>query len=142
MPFTTDRSMLEGYLSAWTEDSGDIKTAFLKIIKYLDSYKDTKLSFKDRPGICHSLRAARTSQEWRPYFILVDVIDDDPEDRWLSICFYADMIQDPLELGDLVPEGIKNLDGYCFDLEKGWDDEFLDYLNARIEESYLKAENL
>jgi len=142
LPFTTDRSMLEDYLSAWTEDSGGLKKAFLRIIDQLDSLGDTKLSFKDRYGICHSLRATRAGQEWRPYFILVDVIDDDPTDRWLSICFYADMIEDPLNLGNLVPEGIKNLDGYCFDLEKGWDDEIINYLSDRIKEAHAKAENL
>ncbi len=139
---TSECSTIDSYLSGWTEDQGGTKTAFIKIIELLEAKEDVSLSFKDRYGICHSLRATRAGQEWRPYFILVDVIDDDPSDRWLSICFYADMIEDPLHLGNLVPEGIKNLDGYCFDLEEGWDDEIIDYLSARIEEAHAKAENL
>ena len=142
MAYSTDRSMLENYLSAWTRDPGGVKKAFLTIIVNLDSRGDTTLSFKDRPGVCHSLRAVRASQEWRPYFILVDVIEDDPEDRWLSICFYADMIDDPLNLGNVVPEGINHLDGHCFDLDEDWDQDLLEYLLARIDQAHEKAENL
>ena len=142
MAYSTDRSMLENYLSAWTRDPAGVKDAFLKILDRLDSQEDTNLSFKDRPNVCHSLRATRASQEWRPYFILVDVIDDDPEERWLSICFYADMIDDPQDLGNIVPEGINHLDGHCFDLDEDWDQELLDYLLVRIDQAYEKAENL
>ncbi len=142
MPFTNDRAEIEGYLSNWTEDPGNTKTAFLKLLEHLDSKDDVKLSFKDRYGVCHSLRAARTSQEWRSYFILVDVIDDDLDDRWLSVCFFADTISDPEERGDFIPQGIKNLDGHCFDVEAGWDEDLMEYLRLRIEEAYTKAETL
>jgi hypothetical protein len=37
---------------------------------------------------------------------MVDVIDDDPEVRWLSVCFYGEMITDPDEAGELIPEGL------------------------------------
>ena len=139
---TSAHDRIDSYLSAWTEDPGDTKTAFLNILEELGSKEDTKLSFKDRSGICHSLRATRASQEWRPYFILVDVIDDDPADRWLSVCFYADTVDDPKGLGNHIPQGIKNLDGHCFDLEKGWDQGFLDYIKARIDQAYIRAETL
>ena len=142
MPQTDVRAEIEEYLATWTIDPGNTKSAFLKLLKQLDAKKDVEVSFKNRFGVCHSLRATRATQEWRDYFILVDVIDDDPDDRWLSVCFFADTISDPEERGDLIPQGIKNWDGYCFDVEAGWDEACLDYLSARIEEAYAKAESL
>ena len=53
----------------------------------------------------YSLRAANAKNDERPLFVLVDVVDDEPEARWLSVCFYADMVNDPNELGDFVPSG-------------------------------------
>jgi hypothetical protein len=138
----TECTTIDAYLADWTEDPGDTKTAFMRIIEILETKNDVSLSFKDRFGICHSLRATRDSQEWRPYFILVDVIDDDPADRWLSVCFYADTIDDPEELGNFVPQGIKNLDGHCFDVEKGWTDELMAYIFDRIEEAHQRTEKL
>jgi hypothetical protein len=37
---------------------------------------------------------------------MIDVIDDDPTARWLSICFYGDTIEDPVELADFIHEGL------------------------------------
>ncbi len=48
------------------------------------------------------------------------------------------MIDDPEELGNLIPQGILGEDGYCFDLEE-LDDSFVDYLNGRIDEAYRFA---
>ena len=66
---------------------------------------------------------------------MIDVIDDDPKERWLSVCFYGDTIIDPDEEGDLIPEGLLGDDGYCFDLVDA--DKFLmTYVRQRIQEAY------
>jgi hypothetical protein len=45
------------------------------------------------------------------------------------------MIQDPDELGDLIPEGLLGADGYCFDISEG-DGQLVSYVGKRIEEAY------
>ena len=69
---------------------------------------------------------------------MVDVIDDDPEDRWLSVCFYGEMVTDPQEAGDLVPEGLLGEDGYCFDMYE-YDEQEVAYLKERLTEAHSNA---
>ena len=66
------------------------------------------------------------------------LVDDDPNDRWLSVCFFGDMITDPEEKGDLIPGGLLGEDGYCFDITEP-DDKLAAYVEARIEEAYHSA---
>ena len=72
---------------------------------FLLTTPDVRFDFKARPGVSYSLRAANAKNDERPLFVLVDVVDDEPEARWLSVCFYADMVNDPDELGDFVRPG-------------------------------------
>jgi len=67
---------------------------------------------------------------------MVDVIEVDP--RWLSVCFYGEMITDPEEAGDYVPEGLLGEDAVCFDIETH-DADRLAYVTARIDEAYRAA---
>ena len=67
---------------------------------------------------------------------MVDVIEDDP--RWLSICFYGEMIADPEEKGDFVPEGLIGEDAVCFDLEQR-DEALIRYIETRMDEAYRNA---
>jgi hypothetical protein len=69
---------------------------------------------------------------------MVDIIDDDPSDRWLSVCFYGEMISDPDDMGDFVPEGLLGEDAHCFDIEE-WDEEQLQYVLDRLDEAYGHA---
>jgi hypothetical protein len=66
----------------------------------------------------------------------MDFIDENP--RWLSVCFYGDLITDPEEYGDLVPEGLMGEDGYCFDLEEN-DPDLVKYIGKRLDEAYENA---
>ena len=86
----------------------------------------------------YSIRAVHKNQQKRDFYIIFDVIDDDPEDRWLSICFYEDMITDPLEIGEQIPGGLGGDDGYCFDLNSGAADE-IEYLQQRMDEACAKG---
>jgi len=65
-------------------------------------------------------------------------VDDDPENRWLSVCFYADTVTDPESLGNLVPEGIMGENGYCFDVFEE-DSSLFEYLEERIREACKHA---
>lgn len=123
-------------LNGWTTDTNGMKAAFTEIIKLLESLDGLIYSFKSRPGISHSLRANIDNGEEK-ILTLLDVIDDDPENRWISICFYAETITDPDEEGDLIPGGLLGEDGYCFDLFDN-DGDSVSYIMDRITEAHGK----
>ena len=89
---------VEELVQAWQSDPLNARAAFLAYRDYLVGLENVSLEFKARPGVSYSLRARNAAQKRRELFVLVDVVDDEPESRWLSVCFYADMIQDPDEL--------------------------------------------
>ena len=107
---------LESFLAAWSVDPNHAKDALL-VFKDLLSEADVSFEFKARPSISYSLRARHKAQKQRELFVLIDVIDDEPENRWLSVCFYADMVSDPDEVADFVPKGLLGEDACCFNLE-------------------------
>jgi hypothetical protein len=98
------------------------------------SLPGARFEFQQRPGVSYSIRLKHEHQTDRPLFAMIDVIDDDPSQRWLSVCFYGDMIQDPEQMGDLIPEGLLGSDGYCFDIT-GSDASIRDYVGQRILEA-------
>lgn len=124
---------LERFVAEWAKDPAGVKPVFVELEKELGRLADVSVEFVARPGISYSLRGTKTSQDRRPVFVLVDVIDDDPSDRWLSVCFYGDSITDPEELGDLVPGGLLGEDGHCFDVEGP---EMLEYVADRMREAH------
>lgn len=128
---------LSALLDSWKQDNNGIKKAFLEFYNLLVSKDAIDLSFKSRPGVSHSLRASvKKKGEKDRILTLLDIIDDDPENRWLSICFYAESITDPDEEGDIIPGGLLGEDGYCFDLFDE-DNEMVIYLKDRMNEAYL-----
>ncbi len=124
---------VENFITIWPESSKTCQAPFIRIKEYLQKLEGVTLQFLARPGVTYSLRAAHHEQSDRPLFTMVDVIDDSP--RWLSVCFYGEMVSDPEERGDLVPGGLLGEDGLCFDVEDESDD-FIDYVIARINEAY------
>ena len=129
---------LKGFIVSWTGDGNAAKDIFLKIKKVLFEHSETRLEFHCRPGVSYSLRAARVIGTSSRLFALVDVVDDDPADRWLSVCFYADAVSDPEGKGNRIPGGILGEDGHCFDVFDE-DGPLLPYLEARISEAYQHA---
>ncbi len=128
---------IEAWLNTWQEDPLGGKKAFMLYYKWFQDLANVSLEFKQRAGVSYSLRAKHENQAERSLFVLVDVVDDEPEARWLSVCFYADMINDPDELGDFVPQGLMGSDALCLNLEE--DDEAMqNYVFERIKEA---AEN-
>lgn len=131
---------MAGLLDTWTVDPGNVKPAFIQLRDALSEKERAILYFKSRPGVSHSFRAyvPRTGDTADRLFVMVDIVDDDPENRWLSVCFYGDMVTDPDEAGDLVPGGLLGEDGYCFDLYE-YDDAAISYLKERIKEAHRNS---
>ena len=122
---------LATFLENWTTDPNNAKDAFVRFKDFLLTTPDVRFDFKARPGVSYSLRAANAKNDERPLFVLVDVVDDEPEARWLSVCFYADMVNDPDELGDFVPSGLMGKDACCLNLEED-DPAMRDYILRRV----------
>lgn len=129
---------LEAFVSTW--DSCDAKDAFLVFRQTLEAVDGVILDFKARPGITYSLRGAHPAQQGRDLFVLVDVIDDDPEQRWLSVCFYDDLVTDEQEQGDWVPAGLMGEDARCFNVDEA-DEDLVAYVVERIREAGAGAAN-
>ncbi len=132
---TTD---VNTWLDTWQNDPLGGKQAFLEYYTWLQNQPDLLLEFKQRPGVSYSLRAKHVAQSDAPLFVMIDVVDDEPEARWLSICFYAHMINDPEELGDFVPQGLLGADALCLNLEDD-DAHMRGYILQRVKEAAKAA---
>jgi len=128
---------IEAFLMAWKDDSEDVKQGFVRLKNSLTAQAGVTLEFHPRPGLTYSLRASHP-QHSRPLLAMIDVIEDQP--RWLSVCFFGDMIQDPEERGAFVPGGLQGEDALCFDLDTCTEEE-LAYVEARIAEACRSAAN-
>ena len=126
---------INDFIDAWTADELQTKSVFQTLCQQLAGMDKAKIEFIERPGISYSLRGMRPDRRECPLFVMIDVIDDDPNERWLSVCFYGDMVQDPDERGDLIPGGLLGSDGYCFDISES-DDQLIAYVGQRIHEAY------
>ena len=134
--------LLADILQNWKNNTRGVKAAFLRMLEKLTSVENSHLTFKSRPGISHSLRTSIRLPDHKRDRIctLIDIIDDDPRSRWLSVCFYEDAITDDKGLGNLIPKGILGENGYCFDLFE-YDEELLVYLESKIDEAFNNVQN-
>ena len=131
-----DFKNLSGILDKWTRDEMNMKDAFLRLANRFSEKNQAVLSVVPRPGISYSLRArTKAEAEEGTLIAMIDIVDDDPDNRWLSVCFYGDYVTDPEEEGDLVPGGLLGEDGYCFDLYEN-NQNTITYLEQRIDEAY------
>ena len=133
----TTQAELEGFIATWQVDGLGTKAAFKSLKELLEKNKNTFISFHARPGITCSMRAQIDIGQGKEgsLYAMVDVIDDDPAQRWLSVCFYGEKITDPDGLGDFVPGGLLGQDAVCFDYDAE-NGELLGYIHKRIMESY------
>lgn len=118
-------SFLRGWDSAENRPAKKWLQLFLSTVMAMDNIE---IQFVSRPGVSYSIRPGNRNRKDRDFFAIIDVIDDDPAERWLSVCFYGDMISDPAERGEIIPGGLAGSDGYCFDMVE--DDEGLAYYIA------------
>jgi hypothetical protein len=133
-----NKEELDEFINNWTDPQTRTKKVFDRLMDYLLKQPDNILSFHPRPGVTYSLRAKHNNQRKREIYTMVDIIDDDPSERWLSVCFYGDLISDPEERGDFVPDGLLGEDATCFDVE-AYDDNLLKYIEQRFDEAHENA---
>jgi hypothetical protein len=134
---TTANSVVDDvdtFLGNWPGEYQPMRDYFRNFYLELQAMAGVSLSFNARPGVSYSLRPHHKNVLGREFFAIIDVIDDEPENRWMSVCFYRDMIEDPEERGETIPGGLAGDDGYCFDLS-GDDGELVGYLVARLREA-------
>lgn len=129
---------VDAFIQDWEDSAEGNKRIFVRLKELLQSKPGVVFEFVSRPGVTYSLRAKHERQTEKPLFVLVDVIDEKP--RWLSVCFYNELVTDPDEEGDYVPEGLLGEDALCFDLE-AFDEDAVQYVEARIVEAYEQASN-
>ncbi|MBT8360170.1 MAG: hypothetical protein HKP41_22545 [Desulfobacterales bacterium] len=127
---------MESFVAQWPIAQDSSRRIFVELRNFLLKQAATTLSFKPRPEVSYSLRARHLNQLGKPLFVMIDVIDHEP--RWLSVCFYDQMVTDPEDWGDCVPGGLLGEDGLCFDVE-GESEELLAYLKERISEAHNAA---
>jgi len=132
------RESIEAFIDSWGQSAAAMADCFHSFYRSLAAMEGVRLHFAARPGVSYSLRPWRPNPAGREFFAIVDVIDDDPDERWLSVCFYGDMISDPQQFGELIPGGLGGHDGYCFNLY-GPDAEMVAYLGKRLREAYGAA---
>lgn len=128
---------VNAFIAQWTagEDGAGVLPVFVALCDHLHTHDGAVAEFVSRPGVSHSLRGTFPGWASRPLAVLVDVIDDDPAARWLSVCFHDDSLTDPEERGDWIPTGLNGNDARCFNLEDG-DKEFMHYVKDRISEAF------
>lgn len=131
---------IETFLSEWAGEEQPMRTWFRLFFDELQKLDGVSLQFTARPGISYSMRPKHAGQKQRDLFAIVDVIDDEPTERWLSVCFYGDMITDPQERGEVIPGGLAGADGYCFDMYEN-DESLALYLVDRLKEACSAAAN-
>ncbi len=128
------------FINGWQSGRLEMKERLLDFISCLTAMEGVELQFVARAGVSYSVRPFRREQKerGRNLFAMIDVIDDDPGQRWLSVCFYEDMISDPEEHGEVIPGGLHGDDGYCFDMFED-DTARADYLKQRLSEAAESA---
>ncbi|MBI9089915.1 MAG: hypothetical protein JEZ12_11925 [Desulfobacterium sp.] len=129
---------IDAFLENWEENDTRTRQAFMELKDHIMAMEGVAVEFIARPGVSYSLRPKHENQTERTLFAMADVIDDDPSARWLSVCFYGDMVTDPDEEGDLIPEGLLGSDGYCFDLDE-YDEKGVAYIKERLNDAYKAA---
>jgi hypothetical protein len=129
---------VEEFVRGWREEAPAVKGTFERLLAVLRTLQGVACTFTARPGVSYSLRPRHCRQQDRDFFMILDVIDDDPAARWLSVCFYADLITDPEGRGEVIPGGLAGSDGYCFDLYSE-DEDLVDYLEKRCLEAWESA---
>ena len=129
---------IDSFLEEWQGDEQPMRQWFKLFYSELLAMPGVILEFVARPGVSYSLRPRHENQIDRKLFAMIDVIDDDPLERWLSICFYEDMIRDPEGRGECIPGGLAGADGFCFDMNEN-DGELVRYLSLRLQEACIAA---
>ncbi len=126
---------IEEFIGNWRAGEAWSREGFLALYRHVRAMQEVELVFVGRPGISFSLRPRGSKQPQGGLYAIIDVIDDDPAERWLSVCFYGEMITDPENRGEVIPGGLAGADGYCFDVTDD-DPAMIEYLKERCTEAW------
>ncbi len=122
------------FLKEWVVDPVKCREVLLRWRSQLEAVPGVEIYCRCRPGVSFSLRAKGAGQTGRELFVMVDVVDDDPASRWLSVCFYDDLVTDPDDVGDWVPAGLNGEDAHCFNYDEE-SPEMEAYIAERLREA-------
>ncbi len=128
---------LQKFLNEWTVDPNNVKPLLMSLLEHTERLPEIRVRYKNRPGISHSVRLVNSSLPGGGFFALIDVVNDDPENRWLSVCFYADMVNDYAKKGDYIPGALGGADSICYSVEDPAG--FEDYLKEKINEAFVRS---
>jgi hypothetical protein len=111
---------IDEFIKSWViditdEDRAEVKNIFIALYQ---CFKDSNLPMKwlARPGSCYSLCVSE--QNSTSAFARLDVVDDDPEERWLSLCIKKALADDPANYGEVVPKILDEQDALCFAIDE------------------------
>lgn len=127
---------LDAFIGKWPDSPDQNKATFIRLKNFLAALPETVLEYVPREGVTYSLRARHANQKNRPLFAMADVIEDDP--RWLSVCFFGELITDPEDAGEYAPGGLFGEDAICFDIME-FDESAVAYVEARLAEAHANA---
>lgn len=125
----TSLNALNPLFEEWGTEN-PMRVSFDSLRAHVEALENVELSANARPGVSWSLHVKKVGSE-RPFYAMVDVVDDDPSERWLSVCFYDDVTDDTEERGDWIPGGLSGQDARCFNIEEP-DDEFVAYVANQL----------
>ena len=107
---TAVQQEIEEFIENWREGEAWSREGFLALYRHVTAMQGVELNFVGRPGVSFSLRPRGAKQPQDGFYAIIDVIDDDPRERWLSVCFYGEMINDPESRGEVIPGGLAGAD--------------------------------
>lgn len=131
----SDIAGLNEFIASWNADPFNVKNSFLEYKGIFENDPRFSMKFVSRPGVSHSLRVFTPKRaDGSNIAALIDIVDDEPENPWLSVCFFASLVTDPEELGDFVPEGLEGKDAICFNLDEN-NPKLAQYIGERLKEA-------
>jgi hypothetical protein len=124
---------IDEFLNTWVADT-KVKALFCLLYQNFKNNK-LQLTWQARPGACYSLYAAMPGATTD--FAKLDIVDDDPEERWLSLCITKDMADDPENFGECIPKLFNNQDALCFDIDEN-NENISEYLQNLLNNAVQK----
>lgn len=118
-------SEIDAFLQNWGEDSQEVRELFHRLYSLLRDCPLLTLRWKAEPGVVYSLRGAlkeARTDDLSGDIVRIDVVDDDPEERWLSIRLTAALGDAPGETWETLPGALSGRAAFCLDVDE-CDDE-------------------
>lgn len=128
---TNINAEIQNFFQQWDDASG-MKALCGSLYSHMTTFSGLRMEFVARPGVSYSIRMLGQGAE--DIAALLDVIDDDPDGRWLSLCFPDAIVTDPDEEGDQVPSGLNGKDARCFSID-AIQDATEQYMKDRLTEA-------